>query len=202
MVHEAHMHENNCFLTLTYNDENLPLDKSIDLVHIQKFIKRLRKKFVTNKQTQIRYFQCGEYGEQFARPHYHICLFNFIFPDETFYKYSNEIPLYTSQILEKIWGMGFCTIGKLTFESAAYCARYVTKKITGKNAEKHYEFIDPETGEIFYPDPEFATMSKVPGLGSTYLTKYQADIYPHDYVIFRGKKMKPPKAYDREFEKK
>jgi hypothetical protein len=215
MTHEQQMHPDNCFLTLTYNDEHLPSDGSINLRHIQNFLKRFRKKFVpknpyppysdARKKFQfkhgIRFFQCGEYGEQNSRPHYHVCVFNFDFPDKVLFKHSNEFPIYSSEILSDLWGKGFCTIGELTFESAAYVARYVTKKITGPQSEDHYFIFHPETGEINDILPEFATMSRNPGLGSTWFKKYQADIYPHDEVVIRGKKMKPPKFYDLLHEK-
>ena len=61
-THEASLHENNCFITLTFNDDNLPSDKSLDVRHFQLFMKRLRKQFGSN----IRYYHCGEYGENFV----------------------------------------------------------------------------------------------------------------------------------------
>lgn len=186
-MHEASLHKNNCFITLTYNDQNLPPDGSLQLKHYQDFMKRLRKRFGSG----IRFFHCGEYGEKFSRPHYHACLFNFDFPDKQLFKKSGECNLYVSKALEELWPVGFSTIGDVTFESAAYVARYITKKVTGDSAEAHYN------GRT----PEYVTMSRRPGIGKGWFDKFRSDVYPCDSVTMRGgKTFKPPKAYDRYFE--
>ena len=109
---------------------------------------------------------------------------------------------------EKIWGKGFVTIGDLTFDSAAYVASYTMKKAnlpTSKNPEvlerqrttyRRYERTDTETGETWNVKPEYATMSRRPGLGSSWFEKYKGDIYPHDFAIGNGQKFRPPKYYD------
>ena len=97
--HEASLYDLNCFITLTYDPEHLPPDGSLVLDHFQRFMKRLRKRFGSG----IRFFHCGEYGEKFARPHYHACLFNFDFPDKVLYTIRDEIRLYRSAILEELW---------------------------------------------------------------------------------------------------
>lgn len=195
-THEASLHPENCFITLTYDDQHLPEDLSVNVRDWQLFMKRLRKRF----GPRIRFFHCGEYGEKFGRPHYHACLFNFDFPDKQFWKTTNDNPLFTSKILNELWPFGFSSIGTVTFESAAYVARYVMKKITGDAAEDHYEWVHPSTGEIFTRRPEYTTMSRRPGIGSRWLDNYRTDVYPHDYVVLRGVKMRPPKFYDRQFE--
>ena len=68
-VHEAQLHKQNCFITLTYNDDNLPYPPT-SIRPLQLFMKRLRKRFGAG----IRFYACGEYGEKFGRPHYHACL--------------------------------------------------------------------------------------------------------------------------------
>lgn len=196
-VHEAQMHENNCFITLTYNNKNLPKDNSLNVKHFQDFMKRLRKAFGSG----IRFFHCGEYGDENKRPHYHACLFNFDFLDKQHWSTRDGVQLYTSKTLEKLWPFGFCTIGDVTFESAAYVARYVTKKITGQYAFDHYTDYDKETGEIITERrPEYCTMSRRPGIGRPWLDKYQSDVYPSDEVIMNYKSIKPPKYYDRVYE--
>lgn len=194
-VHEAQLHEENSFITLTYDNENLPPDKSLHVDHFQKFMKRLRKRFGPN----IRFFHCGEYGEKFARPHYHACLFNFDFRDKKLWKEVRGNKLYVSKSLEELWPFGFSTIGDVTFESAAYVARYITKKVTGKNAKDHYELMLPD-GELVSRKPEYVTMSRRPGLASAWFQKYSSDVYPSDFIVMREKKIKPPKYYDRLYE--
>lgn len=203
-MHESQMHDKNCFLTLTYNNENLPPDMSVNVRHFQLFMKKLRKKFGSG----IRFFHCGEYGEKFARPHYHALIFGLDFEDRKLHSVKNGVPLYTSETLDSLWGMGYATIGDVTFESAAYVARYIMKKINGELADEHYLakdpqgnwIYDPETGEILKRTPEYTTMSRRPGIGKPWLDKFQSDVYPHDFIVVNGKKVKPPKAYDANFE--
>jgi len=196
-THEASQYENNCFITLTYSNENLPHSMSIGVRPFQLFIKRLRKKYGSG----IRFYGCGEYGGRFGRPHYHACLFNHDFKDKKLWKESKTGDhLYRSKQLEAIWPYGYCSIGTMTFQSAAYVARYLMKKINGNSAEKHYEYID-EFGEVHARKPEFTIMSRKPGIGANWLEKYASDIYPGDFVILKGKRMRPPKYYDTLYEK-
>lgn len=196
--HEAQMYEQNCFITLTYNNENLPHDGSLNKRHFQLFMKRVRKHFRGRK---IRYFQCGEYGENLSRPHYHACMFNLEFADKEYWSERNGYKYYRSPLLEKLWGKGMCIIGDLTFESAAYVARYCVKKVTGKPAKKHYQVFNTETGERFDIEPEYVTMSRRPGIGKPWLDRFKKEVYPADEVISRGHPAKPPRFYDKEIEK-
>lgn len=159
-------------------------------------MKRLRKKFGPN----IRYFHCGEYGENFGRPHYHACLFNHDFKDKIHWKTVNDQKLFVSKTLEELWPFGFSTIGDVTFESAAYVARYVTKKVTGEKAIHHYNDINYETGEILQErKPEYVTMSRRPGIGKPWLEKFKTDVF-QDSVVLRGKELRPPKFYISQIE--
>nr|WAE43466.1 MAG: replication initiator protein [Microviridae sp.] len=211
-VFEASMHEENSFLTLTFNDENLPHDKSLNKKTMQLFIKKLRKnisvaakkKQITNKK--IKYYLCGEYGEvckncgksklkcicnnyqpTLGRPHYHVCLFNHDFPDKTYLTTQNKVDYFISEELERLWPYGFHTIGELNFETAAYTARYCTKKITGNKSRNHYG------GKR----PEFVAMSLKPAIGSSWFETYKSDVLSTDKIIIRnGLTCKPPKYYD------
>jgi hypothetical protein len=190
-MHEAQLHEDNCFITLTFSPEALALrdnPMSVDVRDFQLFMKRLRKKYGQG----IRFYHCGEYGEKNGRPHYHACIFGFDFEDKQLWKVANGHRLYISDSLQELWPFGFSTIGDVTFESAAYVARYIMKKINGDLAEEHY--VDAETGEIL--NPEYTTMSRRPGIGRGWYDKYANDVYPHDYVIVNGVKCRPPKYYD------
>jgi len=193
-VNEASQHKQNSFITLTYRDEDLPENNSLDKRHWQLFMKRLRKKF----NHQIRFFHCGEYGDENGRPHYHACLFNHDFEDKKLWKIVRGNPLYISEDLAERWGLGFCSVGALTYQSAAYVARYILKKVTGKLAPSHYEWTDSKTGEVFNRIPEYATMSK--GIGESWINKFQSDVYPDDFIVINGKKYKPPRYYDQQLE--
>lgn len=196
-VHEASLYENNCFVTLTYRDECLPTFSSLDPEAVPLFMKRLRKRFGDG----IRVFYCGEYGDQYSRPHYHLIIFNFDFLDKYPWQKVNDHVYYRSPSLEELWTFGMSTIGDVTFESAAYVARYVTKKVTGKAATLHYNGVDKRTGEVFWERvPEFARPSRRPGLGRPWIEKFGfKEVYPDDFVVVRGIKMKPPKYYDSVF---
>lgn len=205
-VHEASLYDRNCFITLTYNDESLPADRSLCYDHFQKFMKRLRFSYKGHRQLAdgtfpIRFYMAGEYGENFGRPHYHACLFNFDFEDKVLFRKapSGEL-LYRSKQLEELWPYGYSSVGDVTFQSAAYVARYINKKITGDRADDHYSWVDSETGEIFWRVPEFNKMSLKPGIGADWLEKYQSDVFPHDYVISKGRKLPVPRYYSKKFE--
>lgn len=185
-MHEAKLYDRNCFLTLTYNDANLPANGSLVPERFQLFMKRLRKKYGAG----IRFFHCGEYGEELGRPHHHALLFNHDFDDKWFYKGVGGNKLYTSKTLDELWGHGFCSIGAVTFESAGYVARYALKKITGPIAEEHYK------GKV----PEFLTMSRRPGIGRVHAERFLDDIYPSDTCVVRGVETKPPRYYDKVLE--
>jgi hypothetical protein len=197
-MHEAACHDDNAFITLTYAPEHLPSDYSIHKEELQKFFKRLRK----NTGVKLRYFACGEYGEQNNRPHYHAIIFGYNFPDKQLWsKTKNGDLLYRSDLLENTWQLGHSLIGEVTFESAAYVARYVTKKFKGDEDEKleHYRIVDPETGEVHQQQTEFCLMSRRPGIGREWLDKFKGDT-DKDFITIRGKKMKLPKYYDNVLE--
>jgi len=194
IVHESQMHEENTFVTLTYDQENLPHDGSLNKAHFQKFMKRLRSQ---NQNNKIRYFHCGEYGEKLSRPHYHACLFGIDFDDKEPYRVDNDIITYTSLKLEQLWGKGFCSLGELNYQTAAYTSRYIMKKVTGKKAEEHYMRVDPTTGEIYNLEPEYVTMSLKPGIGYDWYQKYKTDVFPDECPVpGRGVYKNVPKYYD------
>lgn len=193
-MHEAQMHDRNCFLTLTYSDENLPVNRSLDYSHYQKFIRSLRKR----TKTKIRFYMCGEYGEQTQRPHYHACLFGFDFNDKKFLtKTKNGDILYTSDLLSKVWPYGHSLIGDVTFQSAAYVARYIMKKITGDAAFTHYNEVNEDGVIVNSRVPDFTRMSLKPGIGAGWLEKYHSDVYNHDHVVLKGKEVSVPRYYDK-----
>lgn len=186
IMHEKRIHEESAFLTLTYNDQNLPHGGTLVLRDLQLFMKRLRKK----RETGLRFYACGEYGETSCRPHYHVLLLNTSFTDMRHYKKSGNFDLYVSAELSSLWTAGEHWIGNVTFESAAYVARYVTKKITGPMAEGHYQ------GRA----PEFVCMSRRPGIGYGWFQQFQQEAYRSDSVIMNGKECKIPRYYDTKFE--
>lgn len=202
-LHEASLHEENCFITLTYNDEHLTAYEDLCYKDFQDFMKRLRKKFSHKK---IRFFMCGEYGENNGRPHYHACLFGHNFDDRIHLKVtSSGSKISTSKTLDDLWSdrnnnpIGFCTVGDVNFDSAGYVARYLMKKGLGRGHESQYQEIDMETGEVYQKQREFNKMSLKPGLGHGFYKKWTKDIFPKDVCIVNGRETKPPRYYAKKF---
>lgn len=181
--HESRLHENNMFVTLTYNDRHLPEGGTLVKAHVSGFMKKLRSR----KGQGVRFFASGEYGELGKRPHYHIILFNCDFPDKKPWKKSKSGQIeYKSEELENIWGFGFASLSKLNVGSAHYCAQYSLKKVYGAAAESHYH------GRL----PEFALMSRNPGIANGWIEKFKSDVFPKDFFHIAGKVYKPPRYYD------
>lgn len=197
------------FVTLTYNDENIPHktvknEETGEIIQggtlykkdIQEFMKRLRRTYEYKyHHTGIRFFLAGEYGETTNRPHYHACIFNMPIYDELKLLKKNELgqPIWTSEELEKIWKKGFVAIAKLCWETAAYTARYIMKKQKGPSAEWYYQ----SRGQI----PEFTLMSRKPGIAQKYYNENNDKIYKNDEITLKNgkkiQKIKPPKYYDK-----
>lgn len=199
-MHEASLYERNCFVTLTYDSDHV--GSSLVYPDFQNFMKRLRqyvrRRFTSARDRRVRFYMCGEYGEQFERPHFHACLFNFDFLDKVYLCRSpGGSRVYRSADLEKLWMFGFSSIGDVNFQSAAYVARYVMKKVTGQRAGAHYERVDAETGAIVRRSPEFNRMSLKPGIGAGWLRKFSSDVYPHGRVVVNGHEANPPRYYDK-----
>lgn len=190
-LHESQLHEESCFVTLTYSDESLPVGGSLPVYKggdFQLFMKRLRKRV----GKPIRFFACGEYGELLQRPHFHACLFGWSPEDkQVFSKSGAGHRLYKSELLDLVWQKGHTWVGDVTFESAAYVARYVLKKVTGDAKAEHYG------GKV----PEHVSMSRKPGLAAGWYEKFKSDVFPSDECVVRGLPLKPPKFYDKLFEK-
>lgn len=201
---EAKQWTHNYFLTLTYNDDNVPfadsdfgLNMTLDKRDVQLFLKRLREYFsrvfgIDN----IRFFCCGEYGPKNMRPHYHMILFNCPIPD---LKFVSNTPigdaLYTSSCIDKLWDKGFITIGECNYLTCSYTARYVLKKQFGDNLEYC------ESRNI---QPEFMTCSRRPGIAHDYFDENFASVYDLDSIVIPtkdgSKSMPPPKYFDHLYE--
>ena len=196
---ESNFHTDNCFITLTFNNEELEKRKnpwSVDVRDFQLFMKKFRKRL----QKPIQFFHCGEYGEKNYRPHYHALIFGHDFripsPKNTVKKYgSKKYPLYESSELTALWGRGHTTVGELNFDTASYTARYVTKKVKGDATKIN---IDPTTGEVSEINDVYCTMSRAAAIGRKHYDKYKHNIYPNDFIVNgNGIKMKPPRYFDK-----
>ena len=214
-LYEAECHKENWFLTITYDQDHLPdantmIDTktgeelgenpfgSLKEKDLTDFIKRLRTQYKRKyNKTGIRYMACGEYGDQGNRPHYHMIAFNLPIPIETlkFHEYNeNYEAMYRCTELEQIWGKGMIVAAEVNWNTCAYVARYITKKVGIPTQEDYYKCLGIQ--------PEFFRMSRRPGIGREYYEKHKEEIYKKDELIIKKygggtMKVKPPKYYDK-----
>lgn len=196
-------HQHNYFVTVTYAPEHVPKrirqntetgeiteTNTLDKKDVTLFLKRLKEHFRDKfGHTGIRYFYCGEYGEKTERPHYHFIFFNMPLYDlKPFFLNHEGQQVYRSKLLEDKWKLGIVSVGEVTYQSAAYVARYILKKQTGEMQRKDRE-------------PEFTEMSRRPGIGKNYYLNHRDEIYKNDEVIIKARlgkvvAMKPPRYFD------
>lgn len=226
---ECKEHEQNYFITLTYDEEHLPIyekmiytDKdgtkttyendgtwtgTLEPEDITKFIKTLRKHYEREGITGIKYFYCGEYGNEGKngsmgyRPHYHMILMGAPLDINKFYSWKHDNKQHKihwkSKELEKWWNKGFVDVAEVEWNCAAYVARYCMKKIDNNNNPEEYAKVGKK--------PEFIRMSRNDGIGMKYYKKHKEDIYKLDGIAVKTIKnqttwLKPPKAFDRKLQ--
>lgn len=191
-MHEGSLHESNSVVLLTYADEHLPPGGSLEYRDFQLFMKRLRKRF-----KDVRFFMCGEYGKDLGRPHFHAILFNVLFDDRVFLKQRPGGPLYRSATLERLWPWGHSTVGDLSFEMAAYIARYICEKVTGDSAPGWYQRVNMLTGDVSELEPEFCSSSLRPAIGRDWFRLFWPEVVQRGEVVSNGHVAKAPKYYDK-----
>lgn len=201
---ELQYHDSAYFVTLTYDDDHVPIShyvtddgevkdsftlRSRDL---QLFLKRLRKE---HSDERLRFFACGEYGSITYRPHYHAIIFGLTLDDLRFYRRSAQnYDYFISDSLTKCWGLGYVVVGAVTWETCAYTARYIMKKALGEAAAVY---------DTFSLEPEFVRMSRKPGIAYQYYADHP-DLYQYEYINLptdKGQlKFRPPRYYDKLFD--
>jgi len=187
ITHEAQQWEKSSFITLTYDDRNIPEYSGLRYDDLQKFWKRLRKTY-----GDLRYYAVGEYGDETQRPHYHACLFGLAFEEHRTIIRDTPSLLWTNPELTKAWGLGHVSVGALNFQTAQYTASYVLKKL---RSGQQYVRVDEETGELIPLEQPRPFMSR--NIAREWWERYGAHVTDHDLVVINGRKQKPPKAYDR-----
>lgn len=214
---ESTLYKHNYFITLTYDEEHLEYNEelidqdgrswtdngnflpTIKTETFETFLNTLRKIFEREYHHKgIRFIGCGEYGEESARPHYHLILLNCPFPAETFFepRIKNNNVYYRNTILERAWKKGISNICEANWQTMSYTARYITKKVNGE-AEI----------ELYYANgiiKEFFRQSRDPGIGKPYYDLHKEKIYESDSILISNKKgvhrEKPPLYFDKLFE--
>lgn len=222
-VLESKMHKSSLFVTLTYDElcvprvmyaerENGEAREAMTLVKtdFQKFMKRLRSYVayhmsdtfsntaisVVDGAPQLRFFACGEYGPETLRPHYHAIIFGLDLPDKRLRQNVRGNPYYVSDILSELWPYGHHIIGNVSFQSAAYVARYCTKKLSGPAASDAYDFYGIE--------PPFLLMSRKPGIGVPYYNSFLKGKSPNNRIVVStpdgGLSFGWPKLFESKFD--
>ncbi|QCS36249.1 replication initiator protein [Capybara microvirus Cap1_SP_178] len=195
--HESSLYKQNCFITLTYDDDHLPKINGIPSLPMytfdfQPFLKRLRKRV-----GKFRFYMVSEYGSRTERPHYHAIIFGWSPPDLKPWKLKDGHLVYRSDILEKCWPYGFSTVGACCEKTIRYVARYCMKKLDGKMGS---EWLGPRL-------PDYTRMSLKPGIGQGWIDRFHDDVYKVDFTAERTIQdgvrvspsciVKPPRYYDR-----
>lgn len=201
-VHEASMWQENCFITLTYRDEELGTGK-LNYLDCQKFMKGVRnyrftcllndlfpnenqkrqrklwkqlekeKRKTLYETIKVGFFVAGEYGEKNKRKHWHIIVFNWK-PQDCVHKYTTERgdKVYSSVTLGELWPRGISEVGSVTFESAGYCARYAAKKLVHGKDDEH----------DYTP---ISKRSSKNAIGKRWIEKNWRDVFDHGRLVFK-----------------
>lgn len=171
---------NPLFVTLTYNNQNLPFTESgvptLKKKDIQDFMKRLRERYKKISNKKISYFFVGEYGKLKNRPHYHAIIFNLDNPELITEAWKNPITK------ESIGRHEYPPLDLNNQSGLGYLLKYLHKP-KGKYNDGRLK--------------EFTLVSK--GIGENYLSKNMVQFHSNNlencYVIFQGKKLQMPKYY-------
>lgn len=251
--HESLCHEQNCFITLTIDNLahqkfisslekknwyckgcvngsryfKYPIDYSVNRGIIYYFIKRLRDYLYRTYNISIRYFGCGEYGEKYERPHYHILIFGYDFTDKVPFKLSNKgVQLFTSDELSNLWPYGFSYVEELNHNACSYVAQYCMKKIKPYDCEDLYDYYYGKIPEFLFMSKGNCQVNRCPyiddiikdnfnslrnlyipycndcirtrgGLGFNWLMKYLYDVKRLGFIVIDGKKYPIPDYYKK-----
>lgn len=187
IYHESRLHDYNTFLTLTYDNDNLPISEcgynTLVASHVSDFMKRLR---YYKSDVKVRFFAGGEYGDHTFRPHYHLALFGVAPDDKTVFK--DFRPAESGYNCDcRAWSYGLANVGELEQGSANYIGGYCLKKVMGKGAEEYYK----SRGIV----PPFARMSNRPGIGYDYMMMYADELLKNGTCQVNGSTINLPRYY-------
>ncbi|QCS36620.1 replication initiator protein [Capybara microvirus Cap3_SP_539] len=171
LIHENSLWQDSCFITLTYSDDNLPLTNCGKMTlfkpDFQNFMKRLRFRV----SSPIKYYACGEYGDNGNRPHYHAIIFGMSCKD-----------LRDFMIC---WDKGFVTVKPVNAQRCRYVCGYIQKKI--RKNPKEYQ------SAYGCLQPPFQLMSR--GLGLGYLEKNREEYWLTCRNTLNGVPLSIPRYY-------
>jgi len=178
-VLHASLYDQNCFLTLTYDETKAGYHNDFDYTDIQRFKKRLRQHARRVLGRRIEVFNVHEYGKN-GKKHWHLIVFNWDAVDKVLYTTSGGHPLYTSSVLTKLWPFGYHTIGDVSEGSAMYQAQYMEKDFQNNNQTSKRR-----------------SHSKHSGLGRPYFLKHFRQLLRLGYIPFGGGKIGLPRYFEK-----
>lgn len=178
--HESSQHEDNIFLTLTYDDDHIG-DNVLQYRDFQLFMKKLR---LTKPDNYMPFMVTGEYGEKTKRKHWHAIIFNYS-PSDATYKYTTDLnyKVFESEKITKLWKKGNCEFGDVSLDSASYVARYSAKKLCHGKDEDHQ----------YHPVHKVSTKRAI---GRSWIEKYHEHTFQNGFVVLpNGETAKIPRYY-------
>jgi len=202
LVHEANRTQGDSMaVCLTYDDEHLPPLGSLSRRDFALFLKRLRKE-LAKSSVRIRFYGIGEYSPEKLRAHYHALLFGWWPKDARKWSESQSGgDEFISETLSNAWGKGRVTFQRFSSKAAAYCARYMTEKLSPERSLSARTVVNVQTGEVLgVRETEFMRCSRRPGIGARFVEDFRAQCLAHDFVVIDGKRRPLPKYYDRRLE--
>lgn len=164
-------HSASAFVTLTYAEDMLPAGASLQPVHLQEFLKRLREHCFRKEQKKVRFYGVGEYGDKSERPHYHVLLFGYqtCLRGPSFYTETRTSCCSRCDLIRDVWGYGHVGLGSVTHQSVRYVCGYITKNMRHRHDVR-----------LKGREPEFARMSLRPGIGYAALDELTQTILKFD----------------------
>lgn len=224
LTHEYSQRKKGVFLTLTYNDENLPPNEHLVKNDLQKFFKRLRQYLVRRLRNnlmdlpkysclsvssvekiaqkklsgKLKYFSCGEYGDKNGRPHYHAIILGFSKYDKDF------VQGVKTSWTKCSWSLlNFDEVfGTVNYDSCRYVADYSFSKQSMKEYVKRGYYTERQGKDEFGNDKIFYDMVKQPpfqlisqGIGLTYINNYRDEILQREKITVHGAERNLPRYY-------
>lgn len=163
-------HSASAFVTLTYAEDTVPKDMSLQPAHFELFLKRLREHCMRKEQKKIRFYGVGEYGDKTERPHYHVLLFGYqtCLRGQSWYTETRTSCCSRCDLIRDVWGYGHVGLGSVTHQSVRYVCGYMTKNMRHRHDDR-----------LKGREPEFSRKSTRPGIGYPALRELTETILEH-----------------------
>lgn len=169
----------NCFLTLTYDESLKGYHNVYDRSDVQKFKKKLRQFVYRSFGRRIEIFDVHEYGRN-GKKHWHLIVFNWSPSDRVVFTIKDQVPLYTSRELSRLWKHGFSTVGDVSEASAMYQAKYMEKDFQLNQVTSN------KKSHSFHR-----------GIGQPWFLENFEQVLKLGYIPFQGQKRRVPRKFEK-----